>query len=63
MSFAEWFYRYLIGENMSDPDSSAFHPGPVQLQRLPMSADEHPEPWCGPDRNMQDTTAPITAAA
>ncbi|WP_251016591.1 hypothetical protein [Streptomyces sp. ISL-99] len=35
MSFAEWVYRYLIGEDMAGPNSSAFYPGPVQLQRLP----------------------------
>ncbi|MFE2522523.1 SMI1/KNR4 family protein [Streptomyces mirabilis] len=52
MSFAEWLYRYLIGEDMSGPNSAAFYPGPVQLQRLPMSADERPEPWYGPDRGM-----------
>ncbi|MFH8728090.1 SMI1/KNR4 family protein [Streptomyces termitum] len=52
MSFAEWLYRYLIGEDMAGPNSSAFYPGPVKLQRLPMSADERPEPWSGPDRGM-----------
>ncbi|MFD8050166.1 SMI1/KNR4 family protein [Streptomyces chartreusis] len=52
MIFAEWLYRYLIGEDMSGPNSAAFYPGPVQLQRLPMSAGERPEPWYGPDRGM-----------
>ncbi|MGW4623348.1 SMI1/KNR4 family protein [Streptomyces sp. NPDC004592] len=52
MNFAEWLYRYLIGEDMTGPNSSAFYPGPVQSQRLPMSADERPEPWYGPDRDM-----------
>ncbi|WP_327277804.1 SMI1/KNR4 family protein [Streptomyces sp. NBC_01224] len=52
MSFAEWLYRYLIGEEMAGPNSSAFYPGPVQLRRLPMSATERPEPWSGPDRGM-----------
>ncbi|WP_328665527.1 SMI1/KNR4 family protein [Streptomyces sp. NBC_00322] len=52
MSFAEWLYRYLIGEDMAGPSSSAFYPGPVQLRHLPMSADERPEPWYGPDCGM-----------
>ncbi|HET6353473.1 hypothetical protein [Streptomyces sp.] len=52
MSFAEWLYRYLIGEDMAGPNSSAFYPGPVQLRRLPMTADERSEPWSGPDRGM-----------
>lgn len=52
ISFAEWLYRYLIGEDMTGPNSAAFYPGPVQLQHLPMSADERPEPWYGPDRGM-----------
>ncbi|MFD7975305.1 SMI1/KNR4 family protein [Streptomyces sp. NPDC059071] len=52
MSFAEWLYRYLIGEDMAGPNTSAFYPGPVQLCRLPMTADERPEPWSGPDRGM-----------
>lgn len=50
MSFAEWLYRYLIGEDMSGPNRAAFYPGPVTLKRLPMSADERTEPWCGPER-------------
>ncbi|MFG2439028.1 hypothetical protein [Streptomyces sp. NPDC048508] len=52
MSFTEWLYRYLIGEDMSGPSSSAFYPGPVKLERLPMSAGERTEPWYGPDRGM-----------
>ncbi|MFD5624364.1 SMI1/KNR4 family protein [Streptomyces yangpuensis] len=52
MSFAEWLYRCLIGEDMAGPGTSAFRPGPVELRRLPMTADERPEPWSGPDRGM-----------
>ncbi|NUP22996.1 MAG: SMI1/KNR4 family protein [Streptomyces sp.] len=52
MSFAEWLYRYLIGEDMGGPNSSAFYPGPVKLEPLPMSAGERPEPRYGPDRGM-----------
>ncbi|MEV4875757.1 SMI1/KNR4 family protein [Streptomyces cyaneofuscatus] len=52
MGFAEWLYRYLIGEDMGGPNSSAYYPGPVQLRRLPMTVDDRPEPWSGPDRGM-----------
>ncbi|MDX3055976.1 SMI1/KNR4 family protein [Streptomyces sp. NE06-03E] len=52
MGFAEWLYRYLIGENMTGPNSAAFYPGPVQMQSLPMSADERPKLSYGPDRGM-----------
>ncbi|GAX59031.1 SMI1/KNR4 family protein [Streptomyces olivochromogenes] len=52
MSFAEWLYRYLVGEDMAGPNTSAFYPGPVQLRRLPMAAGERPEPWSGPERGM-----------
>ncbi|KQX77050.1 MULTISPECIES: hypothetical protein [unclassified Streptomyces] len=52
MSFAEWLYRYLIGQDMAGPNTSAFCPGPVQLCRFPMTADERPEPWNGPERGM-----------
>ncbi|MEV0528976.1 SMI1/KNR4 family protein [Streptomyces sp. NPDC050439] len=52
MSFAEWLYRYLIGEDMAGPNTSAFYPGPVRLRHLPMTVDERPEPWSGPDRGM-----------
>ncbi|MFG2594968.1 SMI1/KNR4 family protein [Streptomyces sp. NPDC048462] len=52
MTFTEWLYRYLIGEDMAGPNTSAFYPGPVQLRRLPMAANERAEPWHGPDRGM-----------
>lgn len=52
MSFAEWLYRYLVGEDMAGPNTSAFYPGPVKLRRLPMAAGERPEPWSGPERGM-----------
>jgi hypothetical protein len=52
MNFAEWLYRYLVGEDMAGPNTSAFYPGQVQLRRLPMTADERPEPWNGPERGM-----------
>ncbi|KQX30471.1 MULTISPECIES: hypothetical protein [Streptomyces] len=52
MGFAERLYRYLIGEDMAGPNTSAFCPGPVQLRRLPMADGERPEPWTGPYRGM-----------
>ncbi|QRX96445.1 SMI1/KNR4 family protein [Streptomyces noursei] len=52
MSFSEWLYRYLIGENMTGPYSSAPVPGPVKLESLPMSADDTPITWYGPHRGM-----------
>ncbi|GHC73116.1 SMI1/KNR4 family protein [Streptomyces cinnamoneus] len=52
MGFAEWLYRYLIGEDMAGPNSSAFYPGPVKMEPRPMSYEDRPEPWHGPDRGM-----------
>ncbi|MFD4907543.1 SMI1/KNR4 family protein [Kitasatospora purpeofusca] len=52
MSFSEWLYRYLVGENMVGPNSSAFYPGPVLLEPLPMSPDDRPAPMYGPERGM-----------
>ncbi|MFJ9614952.1 SMI1/KNR4 family protein [Streptomyces noursei] len=52
MPFSEWLYRYLIGENMTGPYSSAFAPGPVKFESLPMNADDTPNTWYGPDRGM-----------
>ncbi|MFB7621025.1 SMI1/KNR4 family protein [Kitasatospora sp. NPDC056181] len=52
MSFSEWLYRYLVGEDMVGPNSSAFYPGPVLLELLPMSTYDRPAPRYGPDRGM-----------
>ncbi|GAA2810822.1 hypothetical protein GCM10010441_39320 [Kitasatospora paracochleata] len=52
MSFAEWLYRYLIGEDVIGPNSSAFYPGPVLLDRLPMSPGDRTVRTYGPDRGM-----------
>ncbi|MGF1427511.1 SMI1/KNR4 family protein [Kitasatospora sp. LaBMicrA B282] len=52
MTFAEWLYRYLIGEDMVGPNSSAFYPGPVLLEPLPTSPDARPAPRYGPERGM-----------
>ncbi|HEX6434101.1 MAG TPA: SMI1/KNR4 family protein [Gemmatimonadales bacterium] len=52
MTFSEWLYRWLIGEDVAGPNSSAFYPGPVALQDLPMTPDERPDRRYGPDRGM-----------
>ncbi|MFE0173306.1 SMI1/KNR4 family protein [Streptomyces sp. NPDC059002] len=52
MEFAEWLYRWLIGEDMTGPGGSAFYPGPVALQDLPMTPDDRPMERSGPDRGM-----------
>lgn len=46
--FAEWLYRYLVGEEMEGPGSSASYPGPMQLQNLPVTPDERPPVCYGP---------------
>ncbi|WP_416985752.1 SMI1/KNR4 family protein [Streptomyces sp. T028] len=51
-SFAEWLYLWLIGEEVAGPGSSAFYPGPVALQDLPMTPDERPATRYGPPRGM-----------
>ncbi|MEU3255999.1 SMI1/KNR4 family protein [Streptomyces sp. NPDC006997] len=52
MGFAEWLWRWLVGEEMAGPGSSAFYPGPVALQDLPMAPGERPEIRFGPLRGM-----------
>ncbi|MFD9687751.1 SMI1/KNR4 family protein [Kitasatospora sp. NPDC059088] len=52
MSFSEWLYRYLVGEDMVGPNSSAFYPGPVRLDPLPMSAEDRPARMYGPEQGM-----------
>ena len=52
MGFAEWLYRHLIGEEVIHPNGTYFYPGPVKLQHLPMSPEDRPLPWYGPDRGM-----------
>ncbi|MEU8932883.1 SMI1/KNR4 family protein [Streptomyces sp. NPDC048409] len=51
-SFAQWLYLWLIGEEVTGPGGSAFYPGPVALQDLPMTPDERPEKRYGPPRGM-----------
>ncbi|MFJ9121898.1 SMI1/KNR4 family protein [Streptomyces sp. NPDC102394] len=52
MTFSEWLYRWLIGEDVAGPNSSAFYPGPVALRDLPMTPGEQPEERYGPPRGM-----------
>ncbi|MFI8823957.1 hypothetical protein [Streptomyces sp. NPDC053431] len=41
-----------IGEEIAGPNSSAFYPGPVRLERLPMTPEDRTDAWFGPDRGM-----------
>ncbi|MFD8020471.1 hypothetical protein ACFV6G_08610 [Streptomyces lavendulae] len=52
MGFAEWLYRYLIGEEMAGWASGALHPGPVLLEYLPTGPDERTREAYGPARDM-----------
>ncbi|MET9182995.1 SMI1/KNR4 family protein [Kitasatospora aureofaciens] len=52
MGFAEWLHRHLIGEEVIHPNGTYFYPGPVKLEHLPMSPEDRPEPWHGPERGM-----------
>ncbi|MET7890810.1 SMI1/KNR4 family protein [Streptomyces mirabilis] len=52
MSFSEWLYRYLCGEDMFGPDSSVFYPGPLVLESMPLTAEERSVSWHGPERGM-----------
>jgi hypothetical protein len=52
MGFAEWLYGYLIGGDMVGPDSSAFYPGPIRLERSPRTRGERPVVWHGPERGL-----------
>ncbi|MFF3253168.1 hypothetical protein ACFYWP_19655 [Actinacidiphila glaucinigra] len=47
ISFAEWLYRHLIGEDMTGRNR-AFHPGLERMPRLPMPAGEHAGPGTAP---------------
>ncbi|MET7982094.1 MULTISPECIES: hypothetical protein [unclassified Streptomyces] len=52
MPFAEWLYRFLIGEDMAGYKSAAFYPGPVMLEYPPMTPDERTRVSHGPERGM-----------
>ncbi|MFF8955593.1 SMI1/KNR4 family protein [Streptomyces sp. NPDC014894] len=49
MSFSTWFRRYLDGDDMVGPDSSAHYPGPLLLERWPAGGPH--ESWFGPQRD------------
>ncbi|MFE1869912.1 hypothetical protein ACFW9N_03280 [Streptomyces sp. NPDC059496] len=52
MTFAEWSYRYLIGEEMAGGGCAAHCPGPVRLE-YPASEPGRPaRERCGPERGM-----------
>ncbi|MDG5808910.1 hypothetical protein P9869_41060 [Streptomyces ossamyceticus] len=52
MTFSEWLYRYLIGEEMAGWDSAVFYPGPVRLEYLPTGPGQHTRETYGPERGM-----------
>ncbi|PBD02279.1 hypothetical protein BX281_10533 [Streptomyces sp. Ag82_O1-15] len=52
MAFAEWLYRYLIGEEMAGWDSAVFYPGPVRLEYLPTGPSQRTQEAYGPEREM-----------
>ncbi|MFF0753040.1 hypothetical protein [Streptomyces sp. NPDC004267] len=52
MGFAEWLYRYLIGEEMAGWDSAVFYPGPVRLEYLPTEPGQRIRDVRGPERGM-----------
>jgi hypothetical protein len=52
IGFAEWLYRWLVGEEVTGPGGDAFYPGPVTLRNLPMTPDDRPQEWYGPPRGM-----------
>ncbi|MEU3086605.1 SMI1/KNR4 family protein [Streptomyces massasporeus] len=52
ISFSEWLYRYLIGEDMFGPDSAVFYPGPVVFESMPLNESERSTSWHGPERGM-----------
>ncbi|MFJ9006314.1 SMI1/KNR4 family protein [Streptomyces canus] len=52
MTFSEWLYLWLTGEEVTGPGGSAFYPGPVALRDLPISPGDRPETRYGPPRGM-----------
>lgn len=48
MGFAEWLWRWLIGEEVTGPGGAAYYPGPVALRDLPMTQEGRPEMRYGP---------------
>ncbi|MFD0207682.1 hypothetical protein ACFVH9_00670 [Streptomyces hirsutus] len=52
MSFSEWLYRYLVGEDMFDRGSGVFHPGTIVFESMPTSETDTMVSWKGPDCGM-----------
>lgn len=52
MGYAEWLYRYLIGESMFGPETEVFYPGPVVMESMPVSETDEMRVLHGPDRGM-----------
>ncbi|WP_435209986.1 hypothetical protein [Streptomyces sp. bgisy034] len=52
MTFAEWLYRYLVGEETAGWDSATFHPGPVRLEFPPAGPGRHTREAYGPERSQ-----------
>ncbi|MFJ4705811.1 hypothetical protein ACIP6I_13270 [Streptomyces anulatus] len=52
MTFAEWLYRHLVGEEMTGWDSAASYPGPVRLEYPPAGPGQPTHEAHGPDRGM-----------
>lgn len=50
MSFSEWLYRYLVGEDMFDRGSGVFHPGAIVFKSMPKSETDIMASREGPDR-------------
>ncbi|MGW9032845.1 hypothetical protein ACWGQ5_54820 [Streptomyces sp. NPDC055722] len=52
MPFAEWLYRFLIGQNMAGCRSAAYYPHPVVLEYVPTAPAERTRVSHGPERGM-----------
>ncbi|GAA0289883.1 hypothetical protein GCM10010302_30360 [Streptomyces polychromogenes] len=55
LSFAEWLYRYLAGEEMFGGDSAVFYPGPVHREHFPAGPGQGSRVVHGPPRGMADS--------
>ncbi|MFE7044421.1 hypothetical protein ACFU9X_34845 [Streptomyces atratus] len=51
-TFAEWLYRYLIGEETADWDSATLYPGPVLLEYLPTAPGQRTRDAHGPEHGL-----------
>ncbi|MCP2314267.1 hypothetical protein [Kitasatospora paracochleata] len=55
MSFSEWLYRYLAGEDMFGPRSGVYYPGPLMIVDLPKAPGEGVTERRGPARTIRTT--------